>query len=184
MKPLQQQRSTQDLAALGHFVKDAVHDVINDKSNNTASAKKRPAEDKDNKSKPNKSPHPKPKKTRLALLPSYGRASISRDNSALTPYQPTKPMLFYGRLIDDTLSIWDTALLPEDMSLRDFCLRLASTMKYGILNWEVDPPAQEVNSLDLTLRIQPDGTINTNKHQAYEIVSLHPTSICPFPWCP
>jgi hypothetical protein len=62
MKPLQQQRSTQDLAALGHFVKDAVHDVTNDKSNNTASAKKRPAEDKDNKSKPNKSPHPKPKR--------------------------------------------------------------------------------------------------------------------------
>jgi hypothetical protein len=73
-------------------------------------------------------------------------------------------MLFYGRLIDDTLSIWDTALLPEDMSLRDFCPRLASTMKYGILNWEVDPPAQEVNFLDLTLTIQPDGTINTKTY--------------------
>jgi hypothetical protein len=36
-------------------------------------------------------------------------------------------------------------------------------MKYGILNWEVDLPAREVHFLDLTLAIQPDGTIN-KKH--------------------
>jgi hypothetical protein len=37
-------------------------------------------------------------------------------------------------------------------------------MKYGILNWEVDPPAREVHFLDLTLAIQPDGTINTKTY--------------------
>jgi hypothetical protein len=57
----------------------------------------------------------------LALLPSFGRASLTGDNSTLTPHQQTNPMLFYGRLIDDTLLIWDTALLPEDMILQDFC---------------------------------------------------------------
>jgi hypothetical protein len=70
-------------------------------------------------------------------------------------------MLAYGRLIDDTIQLWDMALLPEGMSIFNFCPLLASDMKYGRLEWEVDPPAREVNFLDLTLAIQPDGSITT-----------------------
>ena len=47
------------------------------------------------------------------------------------------------------------------MTLHNICTQLASIMKYGILEWEVDPPAREVNFLDLTLTIQPDGSIST-----------------------
>jgi hypothetical protein len=95
------------------------------------------------------------------LLPKYLEPPTSGNDPLPTPPPPTNPMLYYGRLIDDTLQVWDTALLLAGMTLYNFRHQLASNMKYGILEWEVDPPAREVNFLDLTLTIEPDGRITT-----------------------
>lgn len=89
------------------------------------------------------------------LLQKYQGFNINGNNSILIP----APLHFYRRLIDDTLQIWDLAKLPVGMTIHNFCPQLASAMKYGILEWEVDKPAREVNFLDLTLTIQPDGSL-------------------------
>jgi len=54
------------------------------------------------------------------LLPKYLGSLPSGNTRHSTPSQALKPMLAYGRLIDDTIQVWDTALLPEGMTLYNF----------------------------------------------------------------
>jgi hypothetical protein len=71
------------------------------------------------------------------------------------------PMLFYARLIDDTFQLWDTAKLPPHIPLHDLTRHVEKDMAFGKLPWEVNPPAREVNYLDLHLSIPPDGRFVT-----------------------
>jgi hypothetical protein len=73
----------------------------------------------------------------------------------------TAPLLLYGRLIDDSIQIWDTALLPPTMPLHSLTKKIETEMAFGILPWEVNPPARETSFLDLHIVIEPDGTITT-----------------------
>ena len=75
--------------------------------------------------------------------------------------QAAAPLLFYARLIDDTIQIWDTAKLPPDIPLHDLTRHVESDMAFGILPWEVNPPAREVNYLDLHISIPTDGRFVT-----------------------
>jgi hypothetical protein len=73
----------------------------------------------------------------------------------------TAPLLLYGRLIDDTIQIWDTALLPPAIPLHSLTKQIETEMAFGTLTWEVNPPARETSFLDLNITIQTDGTITT-----------------------
>jgi hypothetical protein len=75
--------------------------------------------------------------------------------------QAASPLLLYGRLIDDTIQIWDTAKLPPHIPLHMLTQQVEKDMKFGKLPWEVNPPAREVNFLDLHIAIHPDGGITT-----------------------
>jgi hypothetical protein len=79
----------------------------------------------------------------------------------ITNDQVAYPLLLYGRLIDDTLQIWDTAKLPLDMPLHMLTTQVEKDMLFGKLPWEVNPPSREVNFLDLHIAIQTDGGITT-----------------------
>ena len=44
-----------------------------------------------------------------------------KEETIIPKYQhPNGPLLFYARLIDDTFQVWDTALLPDGMTLYNF----------------------------------------------------------------
>jgi hypothetical protein len=64
-------------------------------------------------------------------------------------------------LIDDTIQLWDTAKLPPAIPLYNLTTHIETTMAFGILPWEVNPPARETNFLDLHITINSDGTITT-----------------------
>ena len=74
---------------------------------------------------------------------------------------PDKPMILYSRLIDDTIQIWDLDKLPAGITIHNLTKTIASKMHFGILEWEVDPPTRQANFLDLTITIEPDGSITT-----------------------
>jgi hypothetical protein len=90
---------------------------------------------------------------------SYFKRFLS-SNQCL-PIELPKPMLFYKRLIDDTVQIWDTAKLPPHIPLHCLTKQIEKEMAFGKLPWEVNPPAREVNFLDLHITIRPDGGIVT-----------------------
>ena len=73
----------------------------------------------------------------------------------------TAPLLFYSRLIDDTLQFWDTALLPPNIPLYNLTKQIETEMYFGILPWEVDRPTRTANYLDLSIQIETDGSIST-----------------------
>jgi hypothetical protein len=75
---------------------------------------------------------------------------------------PNNPLLHYSRLIDDTFQIWDLALLPKPFTTATFPAQLQTVMKFGTLPWEVEPPRKHVNFLDLSIHLNPDGSITTN----------------------
>ena len=83
------------------------------------------------------------------------------DYQSTTATRAAAPLLLYGRLIDDTIQIWDTALLPSAIPLHSLTKTIETEMAYGILPWEVNPPARETSFLDLHISINPDGTITT-----------------------
>ena len=104
------------------------------------------------------------------------------------PQQPVPssrqpPLLLHARLIDDAIQIWDTANLPPTV-LSNFTKYMSAEMKFGILDWEVDPPAKTVNFLDLTIQLETDGTITTktfvkpmNLHLYIPPLSAHPHGV-------
>ena len=68
---------------------------------------------------------------------------------------------FYRRLIDDAFIIFDPEASFEDLesNMNDF------GPKNKRLHWKTEQPADAVDFLDLTLTIQPDGTITTKTFQ-------------------
>jgi hypothetical protein len=82
-------------------------------------------------------------------------------------YQPdairkaASPLLFYARLIDDTIQMWDTAKLPNHIHPNMLPKQIEADMLFGKLPWEVNPPARAVNFLDLHISICQDGGITT-----------------------
>ena len=75
-----------------------------------------------------------------------------------------KPMILNSRLIDDTIQIWDLDKLPDGITVHNLTDTIASKMKFGILEWEVDPPTRQANFLDLTITIEADGSITTSTY--------------------
>jgi hypothetical protein len=75
--------------------------------------------------------------------------------------QAASPLLFYARLIDDTIQIWDTAKLPPHIPVHLLTKQIETDMRFRKLPWEVNPPSREVNFLDLSISIQTDGGIHT-----------------------
>jgi hypothetical protein len=94
------------------------------------------------------------------------------------------PLRLYGRLIDDTIQIWDTALLPNQISLHNLTKQIGMDMQFGILPWEVNPPARETSFLDLHITITSDGSTETrtfikpmNLHLYIPPESAHPQGV-------
>ena len=93
--------------------------------------------------------------------------SYHEETELLSDAPPTLPfslqpaLLLHCRLIDDAFQIWDFAKLPADLSPFNFTQQMKEMMKFGILQWDVDPPSKEVNFLDLTIRLEADGTTTT-----------------------
>jgi len=93
------------------------------------------------------------------------------------------PLLLYGRLIDDSIQIWDMDKVPTHMK-ENFVTEMKSAMAFGLLTWDVEDPAREVDFLDLTIKLQPNGTIitktyekPTNLHLYIEPQSAHPKGV-------
>ena len=76
----------------------------------------------------------------------------------------TKPILLYARLIDDTFQIWDLDLLPGGITAHNLTDTISSHMKFGILEWDVEPPTRQANFLDLTITLEQDGSITTSTY--------------------
>ncbi len=95
-----------------------------------------------------------------------------------------KPMLTYGRLIDDTLHIWDMASVPSYIK-PNFKEYIENAMAFGKLKWEIEQdPARQVNFLDLTITLENDGTYSIktyvkamNLHLYIPPESAHPKGI-------
>ncbi len=93
-------------------------------------------------------------------------------------------LLLYGRLIDDAGMIIDSALLPQGVSTGNLSEFLTDLLQFGDLHWEVDPPSNTINFLDLTVTIEGDGTITTstfikpmNLHLYIPPRSAHPPGV-------
>ena len=93
-------------------------------------------------------------------------------------------LLLYGRLIDDAGMIIDSALLPPGVSPGNLTNYLTNLLQFGDLQWEVDPPGRTINFLDLTVTLEPDGTITTstfikpmNLHLYIPPKSAHPPGV-------
>lgn len=86
------------------------------------------------------------------LLPTY-------QQQPLMAHKPPA-LLLYGRLIDDSVQIWDMAHIPTHMKL-NFNHTIATAMAFGKLQWEVEKPSRKVNFLDLTITLEPGGSITT-----------------------
>lgn len=84
-----------------------------------------------------------------------------RDHQSTATAAAKAPLLLYGRLIDDTIQIWDTALLPPAIPLHNLTKQIETEMAFGILPWEVNPPARETSFLDLYITINTDGAFTT-----------------------
>ena len=97
-----------------------------------------------------------------------------------------KPMLFYSRLIDDTIQIWDLAKLPNGITAHNLVKTIESRMKFGILEWDVEPPTRQANFLDLTVTLKDNGSISTKTHiKAMDLhLQVHPTSFSSLQRCP
>ena len=93
-------------------------------------------------------------------------------------------IITYGRLIDDTGMILDTAALPSHVTLDNLTTHLSNLLKFGDLTWEVEQPSKSTNFLDLSIHLNPDGTITTrtfikpmNLHLYIPPRSAHPKGV-------
>jgi hypothetical protein len=92
------------------------------------------------------------------MLKTSVRLNLTPVPTTPEPVSKTTPLLLHARLIDDAIQIWDTAMLSPN-TLNGFTGKLQAEMKFGILEWEAEPPKREVNFLDLTIRIEADGNL-------------------------
>ena len=93
-------------------------------------------------------------------------------------------LLLYGRLVDDSGIIVDTALFPAGVTTANFTDYLQDLMKFGDLEWEAEPLGKTANFLDLTIQLQADGSIKTttfvkpmNLHLYIPPTSAHPPGV-------
>ena len=73
-------------------------------------------------------------------------------------------LLLYGRLVDDSALILDSSKLPHGTTKATLPAYMANLMQFGDLTWEVDPPERSMNFLDLTVQLEPDGSISTSTY--------------------
>jgi hypothetical protein len=101
------------------------------------------------------------------------------------PIMPNHPpaLLLYGRLIDDSVQVWDTAHIPPNIK-QNLSQHISTTMSFGQLQWEVEEPSRKVNFLDLTITLELNGTISTktyvkpiNLHLYIDPTSSHPKGV-------
>ena len=95
----------------------------------------------------------------------------------------SQALLMYGRLIDDTIQLWDMAALPVHMR-QNFTEVLSKEMEFGTLEWEVEEPTRTTNFLDLTVKLEPNGGFKTktyvkpmNLHLYIPPESAHPKGV-------
>jgi hypothetical protein len=96
------------------------------------------------------------------LLPTY-------QHQPLVPNQPPA-LLLYARLIDDSVQVWDTAYMPPNMK-QNLKKHISEAMSFGQLEWEVEEPSRQVNFLDLTITLEPNGNITTKTY--VKPINLH-----------
>jgi hypothetical protein len=123
-----------------------------------------------------------------SILPQYAHSRNNVRTLMPEPLMPEPmftdpPLLLHARLIDDAIQVWDAAKLPTDL-LAAFSQSMATTLKFGTLDWEVDEPSHMVNVLNLTITIQPTGQITTttfvkpmNLHLYNPPKSAHPHGV-------
>jgi len=102
--------------------------------------------------------------TSLACVYATIYYSYLEETELLPKFQSPSGLLLYGRLIDDAVLVLDSSKLPNGMTLHNSTPFLEKTMAFGDLRWEAEPLLKEVNFLDLTIRIQPDGSIATRTY--------------------
>ena len=122
--------------------------------------------------------------TNLACVYATIYYSYHEETKLLPKSQSSSGLLLYGRLIDDAVLVLDSSKLPNGMTLHNSTPFLEKTMAFGDLQWEAEPLLKEVNFLDLTIRIQPDGSIATktyvkpmNLHLYIPPRSAHPQGV-------
>ena len=69
-------------------------------------------------------------------------------------------MLVFRRFIDDIFGIW----IPSLDGANTWANFKKDTNNFGILSWDFEEPSQEVNFLDLTIRIE-DSSITSKTFQ-------------------
>ena len=124
------------------------------------------------------------------IYPIYTRTSADPNAmipTGLTLPAPTfphhPPLLLHARLIDDAIQIWDADSLPMTMH-NNFVQHMSAELQFGTLEWEVNPPSQKVDFLDLTIEITTTGNITTktfvkpmNLHLYIPPHSAHPIGV-------
>ena len=98
------------------------------------------------------------------------------------PTLPEPPLPLHARLIDDAIQIWDFAKLPGH--LRAIHHHMEQQLQFGSLDWEATAPSKSVDFLDLTIKLEPDGSFSTktyvkemNLHLYIPPGSAHPKGI-------
>jgi len=125
----------------------------------------------------------------IRILPAFALRKPASPMPLPMPYeeleQPLEEpaLLLHARLIDDAIQLWDTAKLPPHI-LSNFTSHMETEMKFGILEWDVEPPAKSANFLDLTIQLEVNGSITTktyvkdmNLHLYIPPASAHPPGV-------
>ena len=93
-------------------------------------------------------------------------------------------LFLYGRLVDDAAMVLDSAKLPEGVTKQNLVAYLTELMQFGDLEWEVEPPSQGFNFLDLKVQLTTTGTMATrtfikpmNLHLFIPPKSAHPKGV-------
>ena len=66
--------------------------------------------------------------------------------------------------MDDSALMLDSSNLPHGTTKATLPAYMANLMQFGDLTWEVDPPERSMNFLDLTVQLEPDGSISTSTY--------------------
>ena len=122
------------------------------------------------------------------LLPVYSHKYVvpARLMPKLTAPVPTfdsPPLLMHARLIDDAIQIWDLAKLPGHLQI-SLHHHMEQQLQFGILPWEATAPSKSIDFLDLTIKLEPDGSFSTrtyvkdmNLHLYIPPGSAHPKGV-------
>ena len=122
------------------------------------------------------------------ILPVYSNkyvvpARLMPKLPAPVPTLPEPPLLLHARLIDDAIQIWDFAKLPGHLRAT-LHHHMEQQLQFGSLDWEATAPSKSVDFLDLTIKLEPDGSFSTktyvkemNLHLYIPPGSAHPKGV-------